>query len=131
MTLPTSDEIFMHRALQLARHGEGLASPNPMVGAVLVRGGRILGEAFHKQFGGAHAEQMLIQDMRARKIQMAGATLYLNLEPCVEYSGKKTPACTRALLDSKILRVVVACTDPNPKVSGRGINALRKAGIQV
>lgn len=131
MTLPTSDEIFMHRTLQLARHGEGLVSPNPMAGAILVRGGIILGEAFHRQFGAAHAEQALVHDMRARKIQMAGATLYVNLEPCVEYSGKKTPACASSLLDYKIRRVVIACTDPNPKISGRGINVLRKAGIQV
>ena len=120
------DKVCMQRALGLALLGGRAVQPNPMVGCVIVRSGRVLSEGWHKQFGKAHAE---IEAIKSAKTHLRDATAYVSLEPCA-HQGKTAP-CTEALITSEIKRVVVACTDLNPKVKGRGILALRSAGIQV
>jgi diaminohydroxyphosphoribosylaminopyrimidine deaminase/5-amino-6-(5-phosphoribosylamino)uracil reductase len=131
LTVPTknakpSDERWIGRAMELARRGEALAHPNPMVGAVLVRDGRAVGEAFHAYDGVSHAEILAIERAgdRAR-----GATLYLNLEPCC-HAGRTGP-CTEAILAAGIRRVVASMADPNPLVAGKGFRRLRRGGIEV
>ncbi len=119
-------EPFMMECLRLARKGEGYVSPNPMVGAVLVKGGRIVARGFHRTFGGSHAE---VECLRRYKGSLAGATLYINLEPCSYYG--KTPPCTELLIKSGVRKVVVAMKDPNPLVAGKGIRKLRSAGVRV
>jgi len=121
-----TDDKFMSRAVELARRGEGCVEPNPMVGCVIVRDGVLLGEGWHRRFGGPHAE---VEALRACASGAAGATVYVTLEPCC-HTGK-TPPCTDALLRAQIGRVVVAQTDPFPAVAGQGIARLREAGIQV
>ena len=116
----------MARALELAAKGEGLASPNPMVGAVLVRDGYVIAEAFHTYDGLRHAEIIALETAGA---EARGATLYINLEPCC-HTGRTGP-CTRALIAAGVARVVAAMPDPNRAVSGRGFKELRAAGIQV
>lgn len=116
----------MHRALELARRGEALASPNPMVGAVLVRNGRVVGEGFHTYDGLRHAE---IIALNAAGAAAQGSTLYVNLEPCC-HTGRTGP-CTRALIAAKVGRVVAAMSDPNPLVAGQGFRELRRVGIEV
>jgi diaminohydroxyphosphoribosylaminopyrimidine deaminase / 5-amino-6-(5-phosphoribosylamino)uracil reductase len=120
------DGRWMRRALELARRGTGLASPNPSVGAVLVRGGRTVGQGFHKYEGRKHAEILALEaaGKRAR-----GATLYINLEPC-SHTGRTGP-CADALIAARVRRVVAAVRDPNPAVAGRGFRKLRAAGIKV
>ena len=110
----------MRRALELARRGEGRVHPNPMVGAVLAKGGRILAEGAHERFGAAHAE---VNALKKFKKVPAGAVLYVTLEPCAHFG--KTPPCTEAILKSGLRRVVVAMKDPNPRVAGRGMRILR------
>ncbi|OGX40374.1 MAG: riboflavin biosynthesis protein RibD [Omnitrophica WOR_2 bacterium RIFCSPHIGHO2_02_FULL_68_15] len=117
----------MRRALELAARGRGRVHPNPMVGAVVVKGGRVIAEGWHERFGGPHAEAMAIG--RLKKIP-AGAKLYVTLEPC-GHTGKKTPPCAGLILKSGIRNVVVAARDPNPLVNGRGIRRLRRAGVKV
>jgi len=121
-------EKFMRRALELARLGQGLTRPNPLVGAVVVQGGQVIAEGHHAVCGGPHAEAVALLEARGRA---RGADLYLNLEPCVEFPGKKTQPCTRAILHAGIRRVIVATPDPNPRVSGRGLARLREAGVEV
>ena len=121
-----SDRLFMRRALALARRGAGWVSPNPMVGAVVVREGRVVGEGFHARAGLPHAEA---EALRAAGEESRGATLYLNLEPCAHWG--RTPPCVEAIVRAGIARVVVAVRDPNPLVSGRGIRYLRERGIEV
>lgn len=118
----------MRRVLSLARQGEGFTRPNPLVGAVLVKDGEIVAEAYHARFGGPHAEILALEKAgdRAR-----GADLYVNLEPCVDFPGKKTPPCVEAIIRAGVRRVVIATRDPNPRVSGRGVAQLREAGIEV
>jgi diaminohydroxyphosphoribosylaminopyrimidine deaminase / 5-amino-6-(5-phosphoribosylamino)uracil reductase len=120
------DLRFLDRALELAERGRYSVSPNPMVGAVVVRGGRVVGEGFHRRAGGPHAELVALR--RAGR-SAGGADLYLTLEPCVHQG--RTPPCAPVAIASGVARVVVAAADPNPLVSGRGIAALRKAGIEV
>ena len=124
--LPPDADKWMSRALALARRGQALASPNPMVGAVLLRNGRVVGQGFHTYDGLRHAEIIALETagQAAR-----GATLYINLEPCCNQG--RTGPCTRALIDAGIKRVVAAIPDPNPKVAGRGLRQLRAAGIEV
>lgn len=125
------DTKYMERALQLARLGEGLVSPNPMVGAVIVAAdGRIIGEGYHHRYGGPHAEVCAVQSVKDddRKL-LADSTLYVTLEPCSHYG--KTPPCARLIIDCGIPRVAVGSADPFPEVSGRGIRMLREAGVQV
>jgi len=120
------DEKFMRMALNLAMKGEGKTSPNPMVGAVVVRRGTIVGKGFHRGFGLPHAE---INALEEAGTKTRGATLYINLEPCC-YFGK-TPPCTDAIVGAGIKRVVCAISDPNPRVRGKGIQRLKKKGIKV
>lgn len=120
------DRRFMARALELAARGVGRTFPNPPVGAVLVRGGRIVGEGFHARAGGPHAE---VAALRAAGGRAEGATLYVTLEPCTIHG--RTPPCADMLLPLGLARVVVATRDPNPRVHGRGIAKLRRAGIPV
>ncbi|MCA8914195.1 MAG: bifunctional diaminohydroxyphosphoribosylaminopyrimidine deaminase/5-amino-6-(5-phosphoribosylamino)uracil reductase RibD [Planctomycetes bacterium] len=123
------DRRFMWRALELARRGQPYVAPNPMVGAVIVKDGQIVGEGFHEEFGGAHAEANAIR-MAGDKAK--GATMYVSLEPCCEaYDGKKTPPCVPQIAAAGLSRVVVAVQDPHPKVAGNGIKALAAAGIDV
>ncbi|MBI4745258.1 MAG: bifunctional diaminohydroxyphosphoribosylaminopyrimidine deaminase/5-amino-6-(5-phosphoribosylamino)uracil reductase RibD [Deltaproteobacteria bacterium] len=120
------DHFYMKLALSLAKKGMEGASPNPMVGAVVVKNGKVVGQGYHKMHGGAHAEVNALHDAgRAAK----GGTLYLNLEPCCHFG--KTPPCTDTVIKAGIKRVVAGMTDPNPKVSGKGFDILRKAGIEV
>ena len=120
------DLKFMRRALQLAQKEGRYASPNPKVGAVLVRGGRVVGEGGHRRYGGPHAE---ILALKKAGPQARGATLYVTLEPCSHHG--KTPPCAQAVLRAGVRRVVAAMKDPFPQVSGRGFALLRKAGIRV
>ncbi len=121
------DAAYMARCLALAARGAGRTSPNPMVGAVVVKGGRVVGQGFHLCPGTPHAE---IHALRLAGRRARGATLYVNLEPC-GHTDKRTPPCADAVLASGVRRVVIAMRDPNPKVSGRGIRLLRRAGIRV
>ncbi|MBA4418383.1 MAG: bifunctional diaminohydroxyphosphoribosylaminopyrimidine deaminase/5-amino-6-(5-phosphoribosylamino)uracil reductase RibD [Syntrophus sp. (in: bacteria)] len=120
------EEDYMRMALSLARRGLGTTSPNPMVGAVLVKGKRIVGKGYHKKAGFPHAEVIAINDA---KEEAKGATLFINLEPCV-HTGR-TPPCVDAVISAGIKKVVVSMLDPNPLVNGKGVEALRKAGIDV
>ncbi len=117
----------MERALELARKGYGQVDPNPLVGAVVVLRGKIVGEGWHRRYGGPHAEVMALKKAGKRA---RGATLYVSLEPCSPHL-KKTPPCTGLILDSGIARVVGACPDPNPMVNGQGFSLLRKGGVKV
>ena len=120
-----SDAAFMRRALELARKGWGQTAPNPMVGAVVVRDGVVVGEGHHTRFGSAHAE---VEALRAAGDRAAGATIYVTLEPCA-HTGK-TPPCTDALVAARVARVVIAVRDPNPDAAG-GVERLRDAGIEI
>ncbi len=120
------DEYFMQRALELAEKGRKTTGENPMVGAVIVKDGKIVGEGYHKKAGGPHAE---IEALKEAGLDAKGATLYVNLEPCCHYG--KTPPCTDALIKAKIARVVAAMQDSNPQVAGKGFLQLQNAGIEV
>lgn len=124
-----SDERFMHEALALARQGQGFVEPNPMVGAVIVREGRIIGRGWHKRFGGPHAEVEAIRDCRQQGQDPAGATMYVTLEPCRHHG--KTPPCTDAIRQARLARVVVAMVDPSAHAAGAGAHELRQAGVEV
>lgn len=119
----------MRLALQLARRGYGATSPNPMVGAVLVKGSQVIGRGWHRRAGGPHAEIEALRDAEKRGHHAKGATLYVTLEPCCTHG--RTPPCTDAIIAAGIQRVVVGAVDPNPKHSGRGFRLLRRAGIVV
>jgi diaminohydroxyphosphoribosylaminopyrimidine deaminase/5-amino-6-(5-phosphoribosylamino)uracil reductase len=121
------NDFFMRQAILLALHGRGKVSPNPMVGAVLVKKGKIIGEGYHAFHGGAHAE---IDAIEKASEDVRGATLYCTLEPCC-HLDKLTPPCTRRIISEKIARVVIGTIDPNPKVNGQGLAELRAAGIEV
>ena len=116
----------MSEALALARRGEGLTRPNPPVGAVVVRGGEVVGRGYHRRAGGPHAEVYALRQAAGRA---RGATLYVTLEPCSTWG--RTPPCTEAILAAGIARVVVGAGDPNPKHRGRGLRLLRRAGVRV
>src|SRR5581483_7590478 len=124
-----TDVEFMRLALRLARRGAGQTSPNPMVGAVLVKGGRIIGRGWHHRAGMPHAEIEALHDAWRRGHAAKGATLYVTLEPCSTHG--RTPPCTEAIHAAGIRRVVVAATDPNPAHAGRGYRLLRRRGIAV
>jgi diaminohydroxyphosphoribosylaminopyrimidine deaminase / 5-amino-6-(5-phosphoribosylamino)uracil reductase len=121
-----SDHAFMTRALALAARGRGSVEPNPMVGAVVVRDGTIVGEGFHERFGQAHAE---VNALRQAGEAARGSTLYVTLEPCSHFG--KTPPCTEAVIGAGVRRVVAAMLDPFPQVAGQGAARLREAGIVV
>ncbi|MCX5776141.1 MAG: bifunctional diaminohydroxyphosphoribosylaminopyrimidine deaminase/5-amino-6-(5-phosphoribosylamino)uracil reductase RibD [Candidatus Firestonebacteria bacterium] len=122
------DMLYMQRAITLALKAEGLTKTNPIVGCVVVKNNRIVGEGYHKIFGGAHAEVMALDKAGS---SAKGATIYVTLEPCFPYSGKKTPPCVEKVINAGVKRCVIAMQDPNPKVAGRSIALLKKNGIKV
>jgi diaminohydroxyphosphoribosylaminopyrimidine deaminase/5-amino-6-(5-phosphoribosylamino)uracil reductase len=126
MTSAPDHESWMRRALALAERGRGLTSPNPMVGAVVVRDGTVVGEGFHERAGGPHAE---VTALAAAAERARGATLYVTLEPCMHQG--QTPPCAPAVVAAGIRTVVAAVSDPNPFVAGGGADALRAAGVDV
>jgi len=121
-----TDKEYMLRAISLAKKGEGWTNPNPMVGAVIVKDGRIIGEGYHKKYGELHAERNAFASL---KESAKGATMYVTMEPCCHYG--KTPPCTQAIIEHEIGKVVIGSKDPNPKVSGKGVQILKEAGISV
>ncbi len=123
------EPAFWDRAIELALRGRGLVSPNPMVGAVLVREGRTIGEGWHRRHGGLHAEREAIADAAARGEDPRGATIYVTLEPCAHHGSQ--PPCADALIESGIAEVVIACADPTGKTAGIGPERLRAAGVKV
>lgn len=118
-------EDYMRRALELSRNGMGHTSPNPMVGCVIVKDGRIIGEGWHEYCGGLHAERNALKNCTE---DAAGAELYVTLEPCCHYG--KTPPCTEAIIEHRIKKVYVGCMDPNPRVAGKGLRILEEHGIE-
>lgn len=120
------DEQMMRRAIELARNATGRTSPNPLVGAVVVREGRIVAEGWHRKAGTPHAE---VHALNMAGELAKGATVYVSLEPCAHYG--RTGPCAKALVEAGVSRVVIAMTDPNPKVAGKGIEILKKAGVEV
>ena len=124
-----SDTRFLRLALRLARRGYGTTSPNPMVGAVLVKGGNIIGRGWHRQAGGPHAEIEALHDAQTRSHSPRAATLYVTLEPCCTHG--RTPPCTEAIIAAGLRRVVAGTTDPNPAHAGRGFKILERAGLTV
>ena len=124
--IKVTDQEYMLRAIQLAKKGEGWTNPNPMVGAVIVKDGQIIGEGYHKKYGELHAERNAIASLTE---SAEGAVLYVTLEPCCHHG--KTPPCTEAILEQKIQKVVIGSRDPNPKVAGKGVQMLREAGVTV
>ena len=125
----TDDRKFMLEALALARQGWGRTNPNPMVGAVIVRNGEIIGRGYHQKAGCAHAEVNAINDMKSRNLDGKGATIYVTLEPCSSYG--RTPPCTKAIIENGFSRVVIGTLDPNPKHNGQAVELLRSCGIEV
>src|SRR5206468_6329277 len=115
------------RAIRLAQNGRGTVEPNPLVGCVIVKHDRVIGEGFHRAYGAPHAEPTALSICSESP---AGATAYVTLEPCC-HTDKKTPPCVPALIEARLARVVVGCRDPNPAVAGKGIEQLRAAGIAV
>jgi diaminohydroxyphosphoribosylaminopyrimidine deaminase/5-amino-6-(5-phosphoribosylamino)uracil reductase len=128
-SLTAMDQAHLGRALELAEGGRGRVSPNPLVGAVVVRNGDVIGEGFHAELGGLHAERVALADCRERGEDPAGATLYVTLEPCA-HEGRQPP-CVDAILEAGIGRVVIASDDPSEKTAGRGPEILRDGGIEV
>jgi diaminohydroxyphosphoribosylaminopyrimidine deaminase/5-amino-6-(5-phosphoribosylamino)uracil reductase len=127
--LTGTDQAHLRRALELAEGGRGRVSPNPLVGAVIVRDGEVLGEGFHAELGGLHAERAALADCAARGHDPAGATMYVTLEPCA-HEGRQPP-CVDALLEAGLGRVVIASDDPSEKAAGRGPGILRDGGVEV
>ncbi len=118
---------YMKRALELAKKGLGTVTPNPMVGAVIVKNGKVIGEGYHKVKGGPHAEVNAINNS---VVSVEGADVYCTLEPCC-HTNKLTPPCTNLLIEKKVKRVFIACLDPNPEVAGKGVKKLQENGIEV
>jgi diaminohydroxyphosphoribosylaminopyrimidine deaminase/5-amino-6-(5-phosphoribosylamino)uracil reductase len=123
------DEKYIQMAIKLAQRGVGSVSPNPAVGCVIVRSGQVIGRGWHKKFGGPHAEINALEDCRSISAEPHGATMYVTLEPCCHQG--KTPPCTDAIIAAGIAKVVVATIDPSKHAGGKGIERLRKAGIEV
>ena len=121
-----NDQKYMELALKLAKKGQGFVSPNPLVGAVIVKDGRILGQGYHQRYGEFHAERNALASCRESP---AGATMYVTLEPCCHYG--KQPPCVHAILEAGISRIVIGSRDPNPLVAGKGIDILRSSGVSV
>lgn len=124
--MQNSDQIWMQRAIALARAGQYTTKPNPNVGCVIVKDGNLVGEGFHPKAGQPHAE---VFALGAAGQQAQGATAYVTLEPCAHYG--RTPPCAKGLVEAGVAKVVVACPDPNPLVAGKGVHILRNAGIEV
>jgi len=130
MSKETADADWMARAINLAMKGRGSVEPNPLVGCVIVKNGRVIGEGFHERFGGPHAEPNAMAACTAAGESPTGATAYVTLEPCC-HTNKKTPPCVPQLIAASLDRVVIGCLDPNPAVNGQGAVQLRSAGIEV
>ena len=128
-TVTDLDRAHLRRALELAERGRGRVQPNPMVGAVLVRDGQVVGESWHDELGGLHAERAALADCARRGADPAGATMYVTLEPCAHHG--RQPPCSEAVARSGVARVVIASDDPSEKASGRGPAALRDEGVRV
>ncbi|MFB6319328.1 bifunctional diaminohydroxyphosphoribosylaminopyrimidine deaminase/5-amino-6-(5-phosphoribosylamino)uracil reductase RibD [Saccharicrinis sp. FJH54] len=128
MKIINSPELYMQRCLTLAKCGSGHVSPNPLVGCVIVHKEKIIGEGYHKEFGGPHAEVNAINSVKD-KSHLSDSTLYVNLEPCAHFG--KTPPCSDLIVSSKIPHVVIGTTDPFSKVSGKGIEKMEEAGVKV
>ena len=129
-TLMTQEDItLMQHAMTLARRGEGWVSPNPLVGAVIVRDGEVIAEGWHARYGDLHAERNAFRDADSRGIDCRGATIYVTLEPCCHHGHQ--PPCTEAIIEHGIRRVVMGLPDPNPLVAGKGVRLLQEAGIEV
>lgn len=129
-TLMTQEDItLMQHAMTLARRGEGWVSPNPLVGAVIVRDGEMIAEGWHVRYGDLHAERNAFRDADSRGIDCRGATIYVTLEPCCHHGHQ--PPCTEAIIEHGIRRVVMGLPDPNPLVAGKGVRLLQEAGIEV
>ncbi|MCG9880188.1 MAG: bifunctional diaminohydroxyphosphoribosylaminopyrimidine deaminase/5-amino-6-(5-phosphoribosylamino)uracil reductase RibD [Bacteroidia bacterium] len=126
--MTNTHEVYMRRCLELARLGAGTVSPNPMVGAVIVYNGRIIGEGWHQQYGQAHAEVHAVNSVKDTSV-LTDADLYVSLEPC-SHTGK-TPPCANLIIQHKFKRVIIGMSDPNPLVAGKGIALLKEAGIEV
>src|SRR5215470_7841490 len=127
--LTSTDQAHLRRALELAERGRGRVSPNPLVGAVVVRSGEVIGEGFHAELGGLHAERAALADAARRGEDVAGATIYVTLEPCAHHG--RQPPCSDALVEADLARVVIASADPTMKAAGKGPEQLRAAGIEV
>jgi diaminohydroxyphosphoribosylaminopyrimidine deaminase/5-amino-6-(5-phosphoribosylamino)uracil reductase len=128
-SLTAQDRVHLRRALELAEGGRGRVSPNPLVGAVIVRDGEVIGEGFHAELGDLHAERAALADCRERGEDPRGATMYVTLEPCA-HEGRQPP-CVEAILEAGIERVVIASDDPSERASGRGPGMLRDSGVKV
>ncbi len=124
----TTDERYMARCLQLAANGRFTASPNPMVGAVIVHDGKIIGEGYHRECGGPHAEVNAVHSVKNEQL-LRESTMYVSLEPCAHYG--KTPPCADMIIEKRIPRVVIGCRDSFAQVDGKGIQKLRMAGVEV
>lgn len=124
----SEDITHMQRVLVLASLGQGEVAPNPMVGCVIAKGHKIIGEGWHQRYGEAHAERNAVAQVKDTT-QLAGSTVYVNLEPCSHFG--KTPPCCELLIECRVGRVAISTPDPNPLVNGAGIERLRQAGIQV
>ena len=120
------DEKYMRMAIELAKRGAGAVNPNPMVGAVVVKNGEVIGRGYHKFFGGPHAEVYALEEAGEKA---EGTTIYVTLEPCSHYG--KTPPCAKKIIDMGIKKCFIGSSDPNPKVAGRGVAMLKEAGIEV
>lgn len=123
------EEKYMRRAIELAKKGSGRVNPNPLVGAVIVKDGQIIGEGYHECYGSLHAERNAIAHAKSLGNDIEGSTIYVTLEPCSHFG--KQPPCALALIEEKVARVVVGSDDPNPLVSGKGYKMLREKGIEV
>jgi len=128
-TLDKNDHYWMSEALALAQKAKGMTSPNPCVGAILVRNQKLLGKGYHRKAGGPHAEVLAVRDARRKGVKIQGATLYVTLEPCSTHG--RTPPCSDLIIREKIARVVIGAVDPNPAHQGEGLKILRGQGIQV
>ena len=126
---PMDDEDFMRRAIELAERGRYSVRPNPLVGCVLVRDGKIIAEGWHDHLGGLHAEQMAIADAESRGVKTQGSIAYVTLEPCNHFG--RTPPCSEALMWAGVKKVVIGAADPNPIVRGGGLEALKREGIDI
>jgi diaminohydroxyphosphoribosylaminopyrimidine deaminase/5-amino-6-(5-phosphoribosylamino)uracil reductase len=125
----TQDIDFLRQAMTLAQCGEGCVNPNPLVGAVIVRSGEVIGQGYHARYGDLHAERNAFRYTDSQHIDCSGATMYVTLEPCCHHGHQ--PPCTEAIIEHRIARVVVGLLDPNPLVAGHGIEILRQKGIEV
>src|SRR5262245_3870687 len=128
-TLTEQDRLHLGRALELAERGRGRVSPNPVAGCVLVRDDEAIGEGWHAELGGLHAERAALEDARGRGNDPAGADVFVTLEPCAHHG--RQPPCADALVEAGVARVIYAADDPSEKASGRGLGVLRDGGVEV